>query len=88
MQRRVFSRADVAQVIHGGFVPVRLNVDDPAALQAAGKYGVTMFPTYLVVDNGQEVQRVIGSMTADAFVAMLEKAVTSTADSDRGGQDA
>lgn len=64
LQRRLCQSADV----------VRVNVDADEAL--ATQYAVEGLPTVAVFKNGQVVDRMVGTSKADAYEAMVRKALS------------
>ncbi len=60
----------LAEQYEGKAVVGKVNVDDEPEL--AGRYGVMSIPTVLFFKNGEEVDRKVGVMPAEAFTAVLD----------------
>ena len=56
---------------------LKLNIDDNPAV--AQRYGVKGIPTFIVFDNGREVERVVGAVGKEALARIVNKYVTVAA---------
>ncbi len=73
MERDVFSREDVGEVMSKYFVSAKYNVDNTTGREMSHKYNVSSIPTYLIFDGaGKVVGRLQGSMPAATFISQME----------------
>ncbi len=55
------------------FVSIKINAEKDEGKALAEKYGVSGFPTLLLVDpKGEEVDRIVGFRPPDKFIATLK----------------
>ena len=75
MKRTVWADGKVEATVNAGFIPVLIDVDDPAAAAAAlERYGVGATPTTIITDpQGNVVQRVEGGIGKSDFLELLAK---------------
>jgi thioredoxin 1 len=74
MKRTVWADRDVEAVVQAGFTPVMIDVDDPGATEATGRYRVGGTPTTLIVDaQGKVLERAEGGMDKRTFLGWLGK---------------
>lgn len=69
----------VAEKFNGSARVVKLNVDDNP--ETSQRYGIKGIPTLILFKNGKEEERVVGATSKDAISRMIEKHVTSAANS-------
>jgi protein disulfide-isomerase len=81
MKRTVWADGKVEATVNAGFIPVLIDVDDPAAAAAAlERYGVGATPTTIITDpQGNVVQRVEGGIGKSDFLKLLRKPNPSAA---------
>jgi thiol-disulfide isomerase/thioredoxin len=74
MDRETYSDPAIEQCMNQGFVPVKINAEDAKYGEAvATKYGITGYPTMLVLDgNGKVVDKVRGYAEAKPFLTALQ----------------
>jgi YHS domain-containing protein len=71
----VFNRSEVVRAVHSGYIPVKVNVDQDRRL--ADHYGVTSWPTDVIVDeSGRVVHRQTSPAEAHQYVAFLDSIKT------------
>jgi thiol-disulfide isomerase/thioredoxin len=76
----VLPLADVQQAL-GDVVFVHYNAEASPGDDAASRFHVSAYPTFLVIDKqGVEVKRVAGAMSSPAFIAFLAEAKVLTTD--------
>ena len=74
MKRTVWADDQVEATVNAGFIPVLVDVDDPAAAAAVKRYGVGATPTTIITDaQGNVVERVQGGIDKLEFLKLLEK---------------
>lgn len=71
MKHDVWPDPAVSEAVHGGYVPVLLDIDDPKNAPVAERYGIIGVPSVLVVDPGGRVLRRGGYMTTSEVSAFL-----------------
>jgi thiol-disulfide isomerase/thioredoxin len=74
MDKQTYSSPAIAQCLNHGFVPVKIEADDAKYGEAiATKYGITGYPTMLVLDaSGKIIDKVRGYAEAKPFLAALQ----------------
>ena len=74
MDTQTYSNPAIAQCLNQGFVPVKIEADNAKYGEAiATKYGITGYPTMLVLDvTGKVVDKVRGYAEAKPFLAALQ----------------
>ena len=74
MKRQVWADDRVKDTVHAAFVPVTIDVDDPASAELLTRYGVASTPTTVVTDAaGTVLQQVRGRMDRSEFLLLLER---------------
>jgi thiol-disulfide isomerase/thioredoxin len=73
MDQQTYSNPSIKQCLNRGFVPVKIDAEDAKYGEAiAAKYGITGYPTMLVLDgNGKVVDKIRGYAAAKPFLAVL-----------------
>ena len=80
MKRNVWADEQVAASVNARFIPVTIDVDDPAAAAALSRYRVDSTPTTIITDpQGKVLQQVAGGMGKTDFLELLGKLKTSAA---------
>ncbi len=73
MKRTVWADDQVEATVNAGFIPVLLDVNDPASAAALERYNVGATPTTIITDSqGNVLQQVQGGIDQAAFLKMLE----------------
>jgi thiol-disulfide isomerase/thioredoxin len=74
MDRQTYSNPEIAECLNDGFVPVKIEADNAKYGEAiATKYGITGYPTMLVLDaRGEVVDKIRGYAEAKPFLAALQ----------------
>lgn len=72
MEQSVWPDAKVGQTVKRDYIPVSLDVDDPAGGDAAKKYGVQFLPAIFVLDADGNVLREGSFMNVDEMNAFLK----------------
>jgi len=76
MVKQTFSQDEVAQFMNKSFVPLKLEMEHNYGKNIAMKYGVSVFPSYLIFNpDGKLVYRMAGYMEAKAFIEKLQLAL-------------
>lgn len=73
MKRSVWSRDDVADLVHTSYLPVHLDVDSESGKTAGRQYAVDVVPTVLVLDADGTAIRGADFMSAEQTLAFLRK---------------
>jgi len=74
MEREVYPRDEVGRAVTEGYVALRRDGERGDGLEIARRHHVVGFPTLLVLDEqGAEVDRVMGSMSASDLVRQLAR---------------
>jgi thiol:disulfide interchange protein len=73
MKRSVWSRTDVADLVHASYLPVHLDVDSEAGRTAGRQYAVDVIPTVLVLGADGTPVRGAEFMSAEQTLAFLRK---------------
>lgn len=72
MKRQVWADDEVAGAVNGSFVPVMVDVDDSAAVEALQRYGIGATPTTIVTDSrGEVLQWHVGGLDKAGFLELL-----------------
>ena len=73
MDREVFTRAEVAEIL-AGWTPVHIDVDQQP--QVASRFGVESVPTFFVLSphEGRPLVRFEGALSAKDFITFLQAA--------------
>ena len=69
MDALVFSRPEVEEMLQRRFVPVRVDMESPEGRTLGARFGVSVYPTFLVVDAEGEMHRASGFLKADELEA-------------------
>lgn len=78
MAGRVFTQESVGNYFNRTFVNAKFDAEDKGeGSRIAKKYGVTAYPTFLVLDGaGNEVTRIVGGDEPAAFIKKVQTAVS------------
>jgi thiol:disulfide interchange protein len=92
MEREVFSRPELAGKIERLVIPVKVDLSaerrSRAATEVAGRFDVSVVPTFLVIDgNERVVARRSGSMSGEQFLQLLESAAAGDRQRRSPGKD-
>ncbi len=80
MKRTVWADDQVEAAVNAGFIPVLIDVDDPAAAAALEHYNIGATPTTIITDSqGNVLQQVQGGINKADFLQLLEQPNPSTA---------
>lgn len=72
MKRETWPDARVRAAVEAGYIPLLLDIDEPAAAAVAQRYGVTAIPTLAVLDSdGQVLRGVTGFIDAERMLSLL-----------------
>jgi thiol:disulfide interchange protein len=71
MKHDVWPDAAVSQLVNRGFVPLYVDVDDPANADVARRYGIRGIPTVLVIDASGDVVKQESYMSRSAALDFL-----------------
>ncbi len=72
MSNKVFPQVEVGNYMNAKFIPLKLDAEKEG-LDLSKKYGVTAYPTYVIVNSAGELQaKFSGAMDGEKFVAKLE----------------
>lgn len=74
MKKNVWPDAEVAAVVRENYVPLDLDIDDPAASKIATRYGVSAIPTVIRLDSTGKALARGGFMRPAATVKFLAAA--------------
>lgn len=72
MKHDVWPDAKVASAVNAGYVPLLVDVDDPANAEVAQKYGIRGIPSVLVLDAEGQVLRAGSFMSKDDMLDFLK----------------
>lgn len=74
MSTQVFTRKDVGLYFNETFVNVKIDMEKGEGPELAKKYGVTAYPTFLLIDsNGNLVHRCVGGSDAKTFIEKIKR---------------
>lgn len=80
MKRTVWADGQVEATVNAGFIPVTIDVDDPAAAEVLKRYGIAATPTTIITDaQGEVLEQVQGGIGKSDFLKLLEKPTPSAA---------
>ena len=65
--------AQLADELEGKAKVGKLNIDD--CMDIAGKYRVMNIPTFLVIKDGQEKERIVGAVSKNELLKKIEQAM-------------
>ena len=65
--------AQLADELEGKAKVGKLNIDD--CMDIAGKYRVMNIPTFLIIRNGQEMERIVGAVSKNELQKKIEQAM-------------
>lgn len=72
MEQTVFNRTEVLRALSSNYVAVKVNSRE--APELAQRFGVNRIPADVIMTpDGQLVDRSVGSMTADQYIAMIDR---------------
>lgn len=72
MNRTVFRDPEVGEFFNGNFINVKFDMEKGEGLQLSKRYGMQVFPTYLLLDaEGNELHRVVGAHDAQEFIGLI-----------------
>lgn len=79
MKKNIFPQSKIGEYINAHFVAIMQNMEEGEGLTIAEKYGVEIYPTYLIVDTeGNCVGQIIGAdKDADSFLEKIKDAETA-----------
>ncbi len=72
MDGLVFATAEVEQLLTRRFVPVRMDMESAAGKRLAKRFGITAYPTFVVLDADGELHRGTGFMAAETLEAFAK----------------
>jgi thiol:disulfide interchange protein len=73
MKRTVWADDQVEATVNAGFIPVLIDVGDPAAAAALGHYNIGATPTTIITDpQGNILKQVQGGIGKSEFLKLLE----------------
>ncbi|WP_320054844.1 thioredoxin fold domain-containing protein [uncultured Acetobacteroides sp.] len=73
MAKKVFTQDKVADFMNANFVSVKFDMEKGEGVTLAKKYGVNVYPTFLILDTaGNLVHRIVGSSEADEFLEKVK----------------
>jgi thiol-disulfide isomerase/thioredoxin len=76
MAAHVFTNDSVAEFFNKNFINVASDMEKGEGLELAKTYSVKNYPTYIWMDeNGKQVQRSVGSTSAEAFISIASDAM-------------
>jgi thiol:disulfide interchange protein len=79
MKRTVWADDQVESTVNAGFIPVTIDVDDPAAAATLRNYNVGATPTTIVTDaQGNVLEQVEGGIGKTEFLKLLEQPEDAT----------
>ena len=74
MDETTFMDKDLANYIHGNYVPLKLNIDAFDAYEVRSKYEVNALPTVMIFSSsGELLESYEGALTASSLYKMLER---------------
>lgn len=75
MEKTVFPQAKCGEFINSRFVPIMMDMEEEAGIAVAEKYGVGIYPTFLVLSpDGKKQGEIVGAeFNIDKFIAMFKK---------------
>ena len=75
MQKTVFPQAKCGEFINSRFVPIMMDMEEEAGIAIAEKYGVGIYPTFLVLSpDGKKQGEIVGAeYNIDNFIAMFKE---------------
>ena len=80
MKRTVWADDQIEATVNAGYIPVLLDVNDPAAAAALGQYNIGATPTTIITDaQGNVVKQVEGGINKSEFLKLLEQPNPSAA---------
>ena len=82
MKRTVWADDEVAATVNASFIPVTIDVDDPAAVAAAAttRYNISVTPTTVITDaEGNVLKQAQGGIDKSDFLKLLEKPLPAAA---------
>lgn len=79
MKKNIFPQSKIGEYMNVHFVAIMQNMEEGEGLTIAKKYGVAIYPTYLIVDTeGNCVGQIIGAdKDADSFLEKIKDAETA-----------
>jgi len=78
MEKDVFSKEKVAQYLNSSFVNVKFDMEKGEGIQLRKRYGVSAFPTYLIIKpDGELLHKMIGYSPADSFLAKINRGIST-----------
>lgn len=79
LARDVFPRPEVGKVFNARFVNLKMDVEKGEGLEVAKRYGITAYPTLLVINpDGTVAGKVVGALQMEKFLEEMEKIPTAT----------
>lgn len=76
MSEKVLTQNEVVDFCNASFINVEVDTEKEEGRQLAEKYGITAYPTFLVIDKDKnEVCRVVGVMDAVSFLEKLKAGI-------------
>jgi protein disulfide-isomerase len=74
MKRTVWADDQVEATVNAKFIPVLINVDDPAAAAALERYSISATPTTIITDAlGNVLEQVQGGIDKSDFLKLLDQ---------------
>jgi protein disulfide-isomerase len=74
MKRNVWADKQVVALVNAGFIPVMIDLDDPAAAETLSRYQVGATPTTIIADSqGKVLEQVRGGMGKAEFLELLAR---------------
>ncbi|MHC1779180.1 MAG: thioredoxin family protein [Bacteroidales bacterium] len=76
MSEKIFPMEHVGKFFNANFVNYKLDMEKGEGIELAKKYEIRAYPTFLILDaDGNEINRIVGSGEADAFIEKAKKAM-------------
>lgn len=95
MATKIFTQDKVADFFNANFVSTKFDMEKGEGLELAKKYGVKVYPTFLVLDSdGNIIHRLVGSNEAEPFMEKVKLSLNpetslkgQTASYEKGNRD-
>ncbi|MDO5663876.1 MAG: thioredoxin domain-containing protein [Bacteroidia bacterium] len=79
MDKEVFPQLETGKYFAPRFVSVKFDMEKGEGVELAKKFGVTKFPTFLIISpNGEELHRVVGSSKTEDFIKKIDRGLDKT----------
>jgi thiol-disulfide isomerase/thioredoxin len=71
-----FPKKIMGDYFNASFLNYKEDMEKTTGLSIAKKFNITAYPTFLILDkDGNEISRIVGSMTAEEFIAKVKQAI-------------